>query len=285
MPYQHPSLRALTVWTDFYGYQDTTDGDLALGTHRTTATQFGGSVGLDYRPKSGNGAIGLAVGVSGNNWDLAQQLGKGTATAYELGGYYSRRFWDNYLTAGVSFAHYSATTDRTLDLNGTNLYHADFDGNSFAARAEFGHPFLTDMGIVTPFARFQAADIGVPQYAESTVAGSPAYALSYTSKQHYDYSSELGGAWNTLIGPMTDLHARLGWLHDYAGGLSDTATFSQFNGATFTVDGASPPKNAAHILFGIEHSLKNVTFNVNAEGAVGGSASSFGGTASVSYRW
>jgi autotransporter-associated beta strand protein len=285
MPYEHPTIRKYTIWTDFYGYSNKTDGNMSLGTHRTSATQFGGTIGLDYTPKRGNGAIGLAVGITGNNWDLAQHLGKGQSTAFQIGGYYSRRFWENYITAGLSFAHYSTTTDRTLNLGGTNLYHAAFDSNSFAARAEVGHVFHTDMGLVTPFARFQAADIGVPHYAETTLSGSPSYALSYTSKQHYDYSSEVGGAWNTLIGRMTDLHARLGWLHDYAGGLTDTATFSAFNGATFTVGGASPPKDAAHLLFGIEHSMEDVTFTVNAEGAFAGSASSYGGTASISYRW
>jgi fibronectin-binding autotransporter adhesin len=285
VPYQHPSLRAVTIWTSAYGYQDTTDANVDLGTHRTTASQYGGTVGLDYRPKHGDGSLGIAVGMSGNTWNVSDQLGKGEATAYQIGAYYSRRFWDTYFTGGLSYARYSASTDRTVNLGGENLYHADFVSNAVAARAEAGHVFHTDIGLLTPFARFQADDIGVPHYSEQTQAGSAAYALSYTGKQHYDYTTEVGAGWNTLLGQWTDLHARVGWLHDYAGGLSDIATFSEFNGASFTVDGASPPRDAAHIVLGIAHNVNNVVLSLNGETALAGTSTTYGGTASIAYRW
>jgi len=286
MPLTHSSMRAVTVWTEFYGYQNTTDGNVDLGTHRTTATQYGGTVGLDYRPKDGNGAIGIALGMTGTNWDLAQQLGKGQSTAYQVGTYYSRRFFDTYITAGLSYARYSTSTDRTVNLNGANLYHADFVSNSVAARAEAGHSFHTDIGLITPFANFQADDIGVPHYAEKTVAGSSNYALTYTGKQHYDYASEAGIGWNALIDKLTDIHARAGWLHDYAGGLNDTATFSSFGANTsFLVDGASPPRDAGHVVLGISHNESNVVLALNGEAAIAPHATSYGGTASISYRW
>ena len=285
VPYQHPSLRAVTVWTNAYGSENTTDANTSLGSHRTTSSQYGGTVGLDYRSKHGDGAIGIAAGMSGNTWDLSQQLGKGEATAYQIGTYYSRRFWDTYFTAGLSYARYSASTDRTVNLGGANLYHADFVSNALAARAEAGHVFHTDIGLITPYARFQADDIGVPHYTEQTQAGSPAYALTYTGKQHYDYTTELGAGWNTLLGRWTDLHARVGWLHDYAGGLSDIATFSEFNGASFQVDGASPPRDAAHVVLGIAHNVNNVVLSLNGEAALAGTSTSYGGTASIAYRW
>ena len=285
VPYQHPSFRAVTVWSNAYGSENTTDANTSLGSHRTTSSQYGGTVGLDYRSKHGDGAIGIAVGMSGNTWKLSNQLGKGEATAYQIGTYYSRRFLDTYITGGLSYARYSATTDRTVNLGGANLYHADFVSNAVAARAEAGHVFHTDIGLITPFARFQADDIGVPHYTEQTRAGSPAYALTYTGKQHYDYTSELGTSWNTLLGRWTDLHARVGWLHDYAGGLSDIATFSEFNGASFQVDGASPPRDAAHVVLGIAHNVNNVVLSLNAEAAFAGTSTSYGGTASIAYRW
>ena len=285
VPYEHPSLRAVTVWTSGYGYESTTDANTSLGSHRTKSSQYGGTVGLDYRPKKGDGSLGIAVGMSGNTWNLADQLGKGEATAYQVGAYYSRRFLDTYFSAGLSYARYSASTDRTVNLGGANLYHADFVSNAIAARAESGHTFHTDIGLITPFARFQADDIGVPHYAEQTQAGSSAYALSYTSKQHYDYTTELGMGWNTLVDRWTDLHARVGWLHDYAGGLSDIATFSEFNGASFQVDGASPPRDAAHVVLGIAHNVNNVVLSLNGEAAVAGTSTTYGGTASIAYRW
>jgi autotransporter-associated beta strand protein len=290
VPMEHRSDRALRLWANGYGFQNTTNANAALGTHRTTATQMGGNVGLDYEPEYGNGALGVVLGISNNHWSLATSLGKGQATAYQLGVYYSRQFDGNYFAADFAYAFYNASTQRTVVLGGTNVYHANVDANSEAGSVEFGHPFEVESNsALTPYLRFAADDLGVGHYAETTVSGNPAFALSYTGKQHFDYTSELGAAFSTLIDSDSDaataLHARLGWLHDFVATLTDTATFTAFHGASFTVNGAPPAKNSAHVQLGIEHDMENIALTLNGEGAFSGSAKSYGGTASVSYRW
>jgi hypothetical protein len=290
IPAEQSSLRGVRLWADGFGFQNTTDADAKLGTHETSATQLGGELGVNYTPEYGNGALGAALGVNSNRWDVATNLGKGQATAYQAGVYYSRGFDKNYFAAALSYAFYNASTERTLVLKGTNVYHAAFDAQSEAANVEFGRVFDTDDGAQTgPYLRLAADDLGVGKYSETTVSGNPNFALSYVGKQHFDYTSELGGFYRTLIDHESDsatvLNARLGWLHDYIHSLSNTATFTAFPGASFTVDGAPPPQDSAHLLLGIEHDMNQLALSLSGEGAFSGSAKTYGGTASVSYRW
>jgi hypothetical protein len=289
LPVEHNSMRGVRLWADGFGYQNTTDADATLGTHRTSATNLGGEVGLNYTPEYGNGALGLALGINSNHWSLATDLGKGQATAYQVGAYYSRGFDKNYFAAAFSYAFYNASTLRTLVLGGTNVYHAAFDAQSEAGSAEFGHVFDTENGQIGPYLRLAADDLGIGKYSETTVTGNPAFALSYVGKQHFDYTSELGAFFRSLVDQETDsatvLNARLGWLHDYIHSLSNTATFTSFPGASFTVNGAPPAQDSAHLLLGIEHDMNQFALSLNGEGAFSGSAKTYGGTASVSYRW
>lgn len=289
MPYASAPRRAWNVWGSFNGGHNQNDGDVALGTTKLTATRYGGILGLDYTPATGNGAIGIAAGLDRGTWNLADNQGKGTSTAYETGLYYSRRFDRNYVAAALSYAQYHVTTDRTLDLGGTNTYHARFTAWSAAARMEAGHSFTAGANTITPYVRFQAIDLGLPHYGETTIAGSPSFALTYTGKHHFDYTSEAGVAWNRVMswqsGSTTDLHARIGWLHDYSGQLKDLATLSTFSGASFGVMGAALPRDAAHVELGVEHNIDNFALTLNADTTAGSTAQSYGGTASVSYRW
>jgi uncharacterized protein with beta-barrel porin domain len=288
-PIKRSRQPSLTLWSSFRGVLNSTGADLSLGTHRTNASDVGGAVGFDYSPESFGGSLGLAIGLSDVAWDLASDTGKGHATSGNLGAYYSRKFGQAYFSAAFSYGFYNVTTDRTVVLGGTNTYEARFNARNIAGRFEFGRSFRVDEDLVTPYALFQVQDLGTPDYFESTIAGSPAYALSYTRKQHFDYLSEFGAGWSTIIGrnadALTDLHARLAWVHDYATGIDNTATFSSFSGASFTVHGAPPPRDAAHVKLGIEHDFDQLAFTLNAEGILSGTTQNYGGTAGLAYRW
>jgi uncharacterized protein with beta-barrel porin domain len=133
-------------------------------------------------------------------------------------------------------------------------------------------------------------DVHTPAYTESTVAGSPAFALSYAKQGHVDISSEIGATYNVGLHETEDdsfgLRFRLGWLHNYSAGLKDTATFSGFTGATFTVHGASPPKDAAHAIAGFEQDLGAVALTLDAEVVLASTSQSVGAAnAGIAYRW
>ncbi|MBS0211546.1 MAG: autotransporter domain-containing protein, partial [Planctomycetes bacterium] len=279
-----------TAWAAATGEQDSGDGDFKLGTHKTTATEFSGEFGLDYAFSPG-GAAGVAVGFGNDDWDLDTDLGNGNASFYQLGAYFSERFAKNfYFDAAYTYAHFNVTTDREVDFQGVNKYRADFNTTSQAARFEFGHIFTIERGqALSPYIRFQATDISTPNYEEVTTAGSSAYALAFTRNRHFDYTTELGAAWDDVLSSGSDsftgLRARLGWLHDFGNTLSDTATFSAFNGASFKVYGVSPAANAAHLMVGIEHDIGPVALSLNTEETFAGDAQSYGGTASIAVRW
>jgi outer membrane autotransporter protein len=290
MPYEsEPAGPKWSLWTNVYGQHDQRSGDVTKGYHGINGTTFGGQIGLDYTPRHANGALGVAFGASDQRWRLAQDLGKGHSTSLHVGAYYSRRFDENYFTSALSYGRYDVSTERTLLFGGTNVYDASFSAWSAAARAEIGHGFKYDGGRITPFLSFQATDLGLPNYAETTVTGSPSFALAFTGHHHFDYFTEVGSAWSTLLGStpstMTDLHAHLGWLHDFAGGLRDTATFSAFPGASFLVDGAPPPKDAAHVTLGIEHDFNNMSLTLNGESILGSGGNSYGGSLAFSVDW
>ena len=86
-------------------------------------------------------------------------------------------------------------------------------------------------------------------------------------------------------GAITDFHARVGWLHDFARNLNDIATFSSFSGASFVLAGARLPSNAAHLQLGIERDVKNFALTVNADVALSAHGNNAGGTAALSYQW
>ncbi|MEI9995617.1 MAG: autotransporter-associated beta strand repeat-containing protein [Rhizomicrobium sp.] len=287
-PYQRANRRALMLWGAFHGGVAKSGADPLAGSHNSNETAYAGDIGLDFTPRSGNAAVGIAVDFGQQNWSLSQDLGKGRASGIQAGAYYSRRFGSErkfYFDAAASYGHFDVKTDRTVVFGGTNAYHADFTAQDIAARFEFGRTFETSDGLLTPYLRWQGSDIGMPTYAESTVAGSSAYALTYTSRHHFDYSSEIGSSWDQRVAEATDLHARLGWVHDYADGIQDVATFSAFSGASFTVTGAAPARDAGHISLGVQHDTDNVSLSLKADALVGAQSQSYGGTAAVSIKW
>lgn len=299
MPTEHRSHRAVTIWSAFYGGRDIIGGDPATGTHKWSSTQYGGIMGLDYRPWSGTGALGVAIGVDGQKWDVAENNGTGNLTSLQAGVYFSRRFDHTYFSSAFSYSYHRVGVNRVIEAslftgNASDLYgyHAKFYAQSLSGKTEVGQVFDIDQGQLTPFVRFEAQDLGLPDYSETVTAGGAAaapFALTYTRLHHFDYNSELGLGWTTLLethnDASTDAHLRLGWLHDYARGLTGAAQFSMFTGSNFTVYGVGMPKDAADVVMGIEHYSGNIALTLNAQGQFAAKGQSYGGNAALSYRW
>jgi uncharacterized protein with beta-barrel porin domain len=256
-------------------------------------------VGLDYRPWNGTGALGIALGVDGQKWDVAQDNGSGDVTSLQAGAYFSRRFGHTYFSSGFSYSYHRVGLDRVINAslftgNASDLYgyHAKFYAQSLSGRTEVGHVFDIDHGQLTPFIRFEAQDLGLPDYSETVTSGGAAatpFALTYSRLHHFDYDSELGLGWTALLQAQnetsTDAHVRLGWLHDYARGLTGAAQFSSFAGSNFTVYGVGLPKDAADVVLGIEHYTGSIALTLNAQGQFAAKGESYGGNAALSYRW
>lgn len=285
-----PNEGGFDLWGTAHGTYNTSDASASLGTHATTGTDFGAVLGLGLRARSGHALVGLALGYDDLSWNLAQQLGKGHATAFQGAVYTSLLFGETYFGATGSFGSYQATTNRSFTFNSTaNSYSAKVTANDTAAHIELGQRFGNDIGWFMPYIDGGIQELHTPAYSESTNAGSPNFALSFAKKAHTDVTGEIGAEYDSTFGDTrvdpTVLHARLGWLHDFAAGISDSATFVGFPGATFTVHGAPPSKDAAHALLGIEQDYGGLVLTFNADGLVGTSSRSIGGDAGIAYRW
>jgi autotransporter-associated beta strand protein len=284
------SHQALSLWSTIYGDRHELSGAADQGSHHVAGTDLGVIVGIDYRSVNGKGAMGFAAGWNQQNWKLSNALGVGHTTDYQFGVYYSREFDSNYLALALAYAGYYATAVRHVAYNGDNVYGTDFNASGEALRAEFGHMFELENSVLTPYVLFQVQDLGMPDYAETVIAGSPDFALSHTTKQQFDYRTELGSAWDRLLETNSDstlsLHAKLGWLHNYSNLIVDQMTFSAFSGSDFKVFGASPPKDAAHLKLGLERKAGAFVLSFDTDGTYAGSnANSYGGSLSAAFRW
>jgi autotransporter-associated beta strand protein len=284
------SARGLEIWGGLQGAHDNTGANADLGTHSTDANEFGGVFGFGFHAPSGRLTAGLAAGYGTLDWSLASALGSGNATALQAGIYTSAMIGDAYLAMEGSFAHYDVTTKRTLSFSGTNVYQSKFSADDVGGHLETGERFVTPAGWLTPYLSFGLQQLDTPAHGEKTLSGSSQFALQYAKKGHTDINAELGAAYDsafggTSYGHLFSVHARLGWLHDFSAGISDTATFSGFTGATFTVFGAQPPKDAAHAKFGIEQDIGGLALSLDIQGIVGANSQTIGGNAGISYRW
>jgi len=284
-----PNRGGFDLWGAAHGTYDNADANAALGTHPSNGTDIGATLGFGLRARSGHALIGLALGYDDLSWHLAQSLGHGHATALQGGLYASLLFGETYVGATGSFGTYDVNTNRTVSFSGPNSYAAKFTASDSAAHLEFGQRFGGGLGWFMPYIDGSIEELHTPAYSETTTSGSSSFALSFGKQAHTDVTAEVGAEYDANFGdPRQDptiLHARLGWLHDFAAGISDTATFEGFAGATFTVRGSPPSKDAAHALVGIEQDYGSLALTFNANGLVGTSSKGIGGDAGIAYRW
>jgi uncharacterized protein with beta-barrel porin domain len=274
-----------SAWASGFGGTNTTDGNATVGSNNVTTTAYGYAGGLDYRPMPGT-VYGVALGGGGTNWNLAQGLGSGRSDALQLGLYGTTHYGPAYLSAAVAFTNNWFATNRVAV--GDQLT-AKFDGQSYGARAEAGYRYaVMPMVGVTPYAALQAQDFHTPGYSETDLSGG-GFGLSYNAVNATDTRTELGARFDdlTMLGAMPlVLRGRLAWAHDWVSNPSLGAVFETLPGASFTVNGATPPKNSALTTAGAElHLTANWTVLAKFDGDFGSGSQTYAGTGTVRYSW
>ena len=85
--------------------------------------------------------------------------------------------------------------------------------------------------------------------------------------------------------PLT-LFARFAWVHDWTSPPSLNAAFQTLPGASFTVNGAAPPKDSALATAAAElHMTKNWSLAAKFDGEFARSAQTYAGTGTLRYAW
>jgi uncharacterized protein with beta-barrel porin domain len=124
-----------------YGGINRTGGDTADTTARTSTQTWGLATGFDYRAAS-DLTLGFVLAGGSTSWGLSQGLG-GRSDMLQLGAYGRKDFGPAYLSAALSYAWHSMSTDRTVTVSGTDKLTASFGAHSFGGRLEAGHRFAT----------------------------------------------------------------------------------------------------------------------------------------------
>jgi uncharacterized protein with beta-barrel porin domain len=277
-----------SAWGASYGGSNTTEGNAALGTNNVTTGTFGFAAGMDYRFNPDTLA-GFAFAGAGTHWGLAQGLGSGRSDAFQAGVYGKTRAGPWYVAAALAFTNNWFTTDRTAALG--DQLTAKFNGQSFGGRVETGYRYAPSAAPtfgVTPYAALQAQSFHTPSYSETDLTGG-GFALAYNAMSATDTRSELGARFDdlTMFNAMPlILRARLAWAHDWVSNPTLGAVFQALPGASFTVNGAVPPKNSALTSVGAElHMTTNWSLLAKFDGEFAKSSQTYAGTGTLRYAW
>ena len=275
-----------TVWGGAYGGSNRTTGDLAvIGSHDLSARTVGFAGGFDYR-LTPDTVVGLAFAGGGTNWSLSQGLGGGKSDAFQAGIYGATKYGPAYLAAAFAFANHWMSTDRLAF--GDHLT-ADFNAQSYGGRLEGGYRFATPYGGITPYAAIQAQSFHTPGYTETGVIPN-GFALTFNGRDATDTRSELGARFDRVLAVYSNavlaLRGRVAWAHDWVSDPTLTPLFQALPGASFIVNGALLPQNAALASAGGELRFGNgITLLAKFDGEFASHSSTYGGTGTFRYRW
>jgi outer membrane autotransporter protein len=277
-----------SIWGAAYGGQNRTDGDVVVGSNDLRATAAGFAAGADYRV-SRDTVMGMAVAVGQTRWNVSPALGKGHSDVGQIGAYASTR-WDNmYLSGAIAFAWHKAETERTVTVAGTDRLEADFDATSIGGRLEGGYRFGGAQYGLTPYAAVQVQSLHTPAYSERATAGNNQFALTFGSQTTTDTRSELG-FWADTRFPFAEntvvLRGRAAWVHDYNPGSRINPAFQTLPGASFTINGAAAPRDAALTSAVAEMRLTSGwTLIAKGDGEFSGRSTTLTGTGTARYTW
>jgi uncharacterized protein with beta-barrel porin domain len=279
-----------SVWAAGFGGSQSTDGNAAAGSNNTTSSIAGTAVGADYR-FSPFTIAGFALAGGGTSFSVAGG-GSGRSDLFQVGAFIRHDVGAAYISGSLAYGWQDIITNRTVTVAGTDMLHAEFNANAFSGRVETGYRFVAPWvgGIgITPYAAGQFTTFDLPAYAETVLAGSGAFALSYGAKSVTDPRSELGFRTDksfAMADGILTLRGRLAWAHDYDTDRAVGATFQSLPGASFVVNGAAQSADSALTTASIEKKWLNGWSAAGTfEGEFSDVTRSYAGKGVVRYQW
>jgi uncharacterized protein with beta-barrel porin domain len=192
-----PDPRRWSIWAAGYGGQTNTSGDAFAGSHDRSARTFGYATGLDYRVTPYT-VVGFALAGGGTNYGLSDGLGGGHSDMFQAAVYSTTRINAAYVSAALAYAWHHVSTDRFVNVAGTDHLTADFSANNVGGRIEGGYRFPIP-GVfgwpgfgLTPYAALQAQAFFTPSYSETAASGSSPFGLAYDAHTTTTTRTELG---------------------------------------------------------------------------------------------
>jgi autotransporter-associated beta strand protein len=277
-----------SVWGSAYGGSSTTDGNTGAGTNTTTSRLYGFATGADYR-LTPDLLTGFALAGGGTSFSVANGLGTGRSDLFQAGGFMRRQIGAAYVSGALAYSWQDVTTNRTVTIAGADQLQARFNTNAFSGRAEGGYRVVTSWMGLTPYAALQATVYHLPGYAEQVLAGASTFALNYAAKDTTATRTELGVRTDrsfALADGLLVLRGRAAWAHDYNPSSSVTATFQNLGAASFTVNGATPARDAALTTVSAEKIwASGFSLGATFEGEFSNTTRSYAGKGVARYTW
>ena len=270
-----------SVWAATFGGSANLPGDNDAGSHDTSSDAFGIATGWDLA-MSDDTLLGLAVAGGGTRWNIDDGLGDGDSTFLQLGAHVTQRFGSSYLSAAGAYAWHSMSTERTVDVMGSERLEADFNASNLSGRIEGGHRFDTGGALgLTPYAALQAQAIYLPDYEEDTGE----FAIAYESQTDTALRSEIGLRLDATADAVR-FNAGLAWAHDWTSDSDVTAAFQALPGSSFTVFGAEAPSDVALVSAGAAFGMGTQTsLAASFNGEFAEAYQSYAGSVALRYSW
>jgi uncharacterized protein with beta-barrel porin domain len=278
------------VWAAGFGGSQSSDGNAAVGSNAATSQVFGTAVGADYllSPRT---VMGFALAGGGTGASVANS-GTARSDLFQVGAFVRHRSGPAYVTAGVGYGWQDITTDRTVTVSGVDHLQAEFHANAWSGRVEGGYrvavPFTKGLGI-TPYAAAQFTTVALPAYAETAVSGAGTFALSYSGRNVTDGRSEIGVRTDrtfAIRNGLLTVNGRLAWAHDFDPDRFAAASFLALPASGFTVNGATPGRDAALTSLGADINwLNGWSAHAGFEGAFSDVSRSYAGKGTLRYTW
>jgi outer membrane autotransporter protein len=192
-----------------------------------------------------------------------------------------------YLAADFAFTNHWVSTDR-FAFAGDHLT-ADFSAQSYGGRLEGGYRFDTWLSGVAPYAAIQAQSFHTPSYSETGTIPN-GFALAFGSRDATDTRSELGARFDRVLALYPDavlaLRGRIAWAHDWVSDPTLMPVFQALPGASFVVNGATPPQNSALTSLGADLRFANhISLLAKFDGEFASHSSTYAGTGTIRYTW
>jgi autotransporter-associated beta strand protein len=279
-----------SVWASGFGGSQTTDGNAATGSNTARSSIGGIAVGADVL-LSPNTIAGFSLAGGGTNFSVANG-GSGHSDIFQAGAFVRHSVSSAYITAAAAYGWQDITTDRIVTVAGLDRLHAQFNANSYSARVEGGNRYVSSWlgGIgLTPYAAAQVIAFDLPSYAETVNGGASTFALNYAGKTVTSTRSELGLRSDksfAVADAILTLRGRAAWAHDYNSDRGIAATFQSLPGASFTVSGAAPARDAALTTASAEMAfISGLSLAATFEGEFSDVTRSYAGKGTVRYHW
>ncbi len=284
-----PRKDALTLWGAFHGAHNSTDGDLSLGTHKTSGSDLGGAVGFDYSPPSASGFA--RHGVRPLQCDLAarQRHGQGPRDRRQfrrllLAQIRARLFLGRVLLRPLSRhdrPHRRARRHQRLRSPVRRPQHRRplRIRPGLLDRPRHSHALPDVPGAGSRYAGlFRIDAVGLDGLC-AVLHAQAALRLSERARRGLEHDPGAGRRRVDRPACAPRLGARL------RHGDQRHRDVLQLLGRELHGARRAAAHDAAHVKLGIEHDFDQLAFTVNAEGILSGTTQNYGGTADLSYRW